>query len=494
MKLTRIINGVIALGLATAVATVSSLLPDFEVTVGSAPVPIEQQAKPKNLAVVCPGSLYLLGGSTGTQVNQLKQVGQASYLYSADTSAGLRFGYSEIHNSIRFTSGEGSSERTSGDFKTSLPMQFVIADPTGRVKQSAALVSASQVQSISADNVNGLSATACTTPKSEQWIIGAEAITGRDGVLILVNNASIDSTVSLQIYTDAGLISAGGLNGISVPKASAVAIPIATLAPKAPTSAIKITASGASVAAWVQQKTVRATLAAGVDYIPAAIDAAKSLVIPGLSLKGTESSSFLSKSNDDYFDVEPSVDVFVPGDKNATVTVQVLGAGNLGVGTVINQTVSAGRLARLPIEGLGDGDYTLFIESDVAVQAVARFSRSNRKLTPNTDFAYLPAVTQSKLTRSIAVPFGYNSKLTIANFGDKDAKVALTNLETKAQETLTLGALSSRVVKLNAGKSYQLDSDAKTAATLVIDSGVQISALALEPYQNLAKKIAVSVR
>ena len=493
MKLTRVLNGIISLGLVAAVSTLPQLLPEINLQVGEAPGAIAQNVRPKNLSLSCPGAAYLFGGKNGTKVNEGERVGEATVNYSADTVNSVLLGMNLLGSNQIMTDPSGGFARTTDVIKSVWPASFTTYDSSNSVKQSAALLAASQSQVLDSTSANGLLATACAVPKSQQWIIGAEAITGRDGVLLLVNNTSIDSTISLEVYTDAGLITEGGLNGISVPKQSSVGIPIATIAPKAPTSAIKITASGGAVSAWVQQKTARGTQVAGADLIPAAIDPSKKLVIPGLLLRGMKDAANLA-SDTDYSDLLPSIDFFVPGDKPATITAQILGSDNQGFGTVINQTLAAGRATRVDITDLADGNYTIFVDSDQPIQAVARFSHVNRKVTPNSDFAYLPAVTQTKAVREVVVPRVQSAALVLANGAKSTATVEITDLESGKTQTVKLASFSSKVIKANSGSVYQVTSNRQTSATLVIAQGIQVANIALEPYQNLAQKIAVAVR
>jgi hypothetical protein len=328
----------------------------------------------------------------------------------------------------------------------------------------------------------------------EQWLLGANTTVGREALLILANPNPTDATVSLELFGSNGKIASGGNGQIAVAAFKSTVVPLAGLAPQEAVLAVRVSSSGASVASWVQQKTVRGTLAAGADLIaPANTSSAKQL-IPGLFKRGTKDATQLIKLNSNYQDLTPNLAVFVPGNKPATFTAQVVSADAETFGTVVQASVQGGKAQLFPLTGLKDGNYSIFITSDQPILTAAQLSRTNSTKTPNTDFTWLAGLEAASGERTINVPKSGISKLSIANSGEQTAVVTMTNLEDGKLSTVRVGRLTSVAVEVPAGKAIRVASTSPIASTLIVDIDWQLAALALTEYRNLGGKISVTIR
>jgi hypothetical protein len=207
----------------------------------------------------------------------------------------------------------------------------------------------------------------------------------------LANAANIDALVELELLGSGGLENSPGLSGISVAAQSTLVIPVSSFSAKNSTFSIHVKSRGAAISGWIQQKTLRGLTAAGADLISPTATASKSLVIPGFFVRGVKAAAKLQAA-EDYSDLSNLVRLTNPGNTQATALIQVIGATSKTFGTVLQAQVPAHTTVDLVVEGLADGDYSIFIEADKPLLASARLNRTSLTAKQKTDFAWIPAV------------------------------------------------------------------------------------------------------
>ncbi|MEN9989661.1 MAG: hypothetical protein RL508_640 [Actinomycetota bacterium] len=454
-----------------------------------------QQVKAKDLTLVCPGPA--VQSSSSSKVGSFSTIGSAAVDYASQLPAGVKLKTLKLTGAAANSAALANSGGSLGNFATSSAVSITATDPQGLAQQNSKLLSAANYQVASAAGINGAIGANCQRPAAEQWLLGASTAIGREALLIVANPNATDATVNLQLFGGNGLIDGAGLNGIAVPANRTTILPLAGFAPDNQLLAVKVVAQGASVASWVQQKTVRGTLAGGADLISPAADAAASLVLPGLFKRGTADATALIKGNADYQDLTPSLAVFVPGSQAATVTVQVIGTDSKTFGTVLQQSVEAGQTMDLPITGLKDGDYSVFVTSSQPVIAAARLSRTltahaTAGQNSTTDFAWLNAVPAGVTARRFVVPNSGISKLSVATTEAGAARVTITG--NGPTQSLEIAKLSSKSVSLTAGSVVTISSDVPVVATMIVDFNAMIVAIPVVDFQNQGGSIRISVR
>lgn len=441
--------------------------------------------EPRDLSLVCPGPVVRAGGASGTELGVLDRVGLASVQGSFSDKADLVQG--------RHVGSEASNlDGLSAEFVTSKPYVFNVAENQSEIVQGSALATASQLQIVANARIRGLLGAACQKPSSNFWLVGGDTTTGRESLLLLTNPSKVDATVDLEILSTEGELKISGLSAISVPHEDTVIIPISALAPKLSTFAVHVSATGGALAGWLQQKAVRGTTAAGVDFIAPIALSAKSLTIPGFLVRGAKDAAALKKSSEDFADLTNILRVTNPGSRPAEITAQVTGVDVKTFGTVLQATVPARSTIDFEIKGLADGDYAIFVESSEPVLAAAKLNRTNKTSAVVTDFAWLPAVDSAAGTRVINVPKVGISKLTLANPTDQTVEYSITGGGLSANLKLRAGALSSLLV--TGGKVSITSAEPGLAATLVVDVDSAVAAIPLVEYANLGGQISVVIR
>jgi hypothetical protein len=421
------------------------LAPKFEIQIGAVPVPAALDVKARDLNLVCPGALYKAGGSQGTTLGNFEQVGNVSFV-------------------SQFNSTDGASVSSADGI-------YTVSASAGTVNQGSVLLNASQFQNAAGATLKGLAATNCQLPSNDIWLVGGSTTTGREALLILRNTTQVDSTVSLEIFSEAGSVDAPGLNGIAVVAGKTTVVPLSGVVPKTKSFAVHVNANGGAVAAWIQQRTVRGLTPGGVDYVSPSPQFSKQQVIPGIFIRGTAQAAKLIAANIDFQDLTPVVRVFVPGKDNATVTVQVVGATAKTFGTVVRSTVNAGSVADIEIAGLKDGNYVALVSADVDIQSSVRLSRITE--TAGADFTWIPAAEKFTGKRNLTVPSAGISKLCVYN--EKTGEVS--------------------VIELTAGSTYAFaGSENPIHANLITDINGTVANLSVLDQKNAGGKVSVNVR
>lgn len=440
----------------------------------------------KDLQVTCAGPTFVPGGKNQTSVSTFKRSATAggSLSYSAKDNTSLK-GYAS-----KLLSGFGvRQDLTKRIAKTT---SYTVLDETGKTTQGSELLTANQIQFATNKSIRGLLAAPCLRPQSEFWLIGGSTATGREALLILTNPTPIDSTVDLEIFTENGNSSGAGLSGISVPANKTTVVPISSFVLKAESIAVHVISRGGSITALIQQKAVRGNSAAGADYVSPAPEASTKAIIPGLLIRGSKDSARFKAAADKYSDVEQMLRVFVPGNKDATITFQVLGTSSETFGTVLSVTAIAGKVTDFAIPSLADGDYFGIVDSDVPVHSSVRLVRSKTLPGAYTDFAWINPAEGFTSPRYIALPKVGISKLSVTNPSDKPTNISIRI----GGETIkrTVGASSTEVIRATPGLSMGIiPSDQEVFANLVIDIDGRIGVLPVLDDKNISGQVKVSV-
>lgn len=430
--------------LATLIAG-TVLAPKFEIRIGNLPASAALDVRARDLNLVCPGSLFKAGGASGSTLGNFEHVGNVSYV-------------------SQFNSVDGASVSSSDGV-------YTVTAPTGVGSQGSVLLNASQFQNAGGATLRGLAATNCQLPANDSWLLGGATVTGREALLIMRNSTQVDSTVTLQIFSEAGSVDAPGLNGIAVVAGKTTVVPLSGIVPKTKSFAVRVQANGGAVSSWIQQRTLRGLTPGGVDYVSPSPQAAKHLVIPGLFIRGTAQAAKLQASSADFYDLVPAIRVFVPDAAQATVTAQIIGADSKTFGTVVRSTVNGNSVADLEIPGLKDGNYVVLISADVEVQASVRLSRVTA--TSGPDFTWIPAAEKFTGKRNITIPSAGISKLCIYN--DKTGVI--------------------QVLEVTPGSTYSFtDSEDPLYANLITDINGTVANLSVLDQKNAGGKVSVNVR
>ena len=445
-----------------------------------------QLVSAKDLQINCTGPALLAGGISGTSITSFRRLGSASLslTYSGESQTSLAGFRPEP------ILGYGSRQELFMSIKRSSSLKVI--DKTGKTEQGSKLLSANQIQLVSNKSLKGLLAAPCIRPQSEFWLVGGSSSVGREAILMLNNPTTVDAIVDLELFTENGPSSSAGLSGISVPRGKTTLVPLASFVLRASSLSVHVTSKGGSITALIQQKAIRGTKSSGADFIAPAPVAQLTSVFPGILVRGSADSLKLRKAGDQYSDIKNILRVFVPGDKDANLTLQVLGSNEETFGTVLSVTAPAGRVSDFDIKGLADGDYFGYLESDVKVQSAIRLVRSKTTVDPYTDFAWLNAAEPFTTPRYIPVPKAGISKLSIVNPGANSTTVSIR--VGGALVKTTIPASSVVVIRATPGLSIGIEPGSEPVyANLIVDVNGRVAVLPVLDDKNISGQVSVSV-
>lgn len=438
--------------------------PQFTLTVGDLPKAEVLKVKAQDLNLVCPGGVYRTGGASGTKLGAFEPIG-----------------IPEINSD--FNGPDGTTMLIRGN-------QLTAVDPAGVAEQSSLLLNANQIQAVTTDGLTGLTGAACQRPTNSLWFIGGDTSTGRESLLIVKNVTKVDSTVNLEIFNERGLVTGSGMSGISVAAGKTTVIPLASYVPKTKTFVTHVVSRGGLVAAWIQQKVIRGLASGGVDYVSPTAAFSKTQAIPGVFVRGAADAAKLI-GNADFADLVPTLRVFVPGSKAATVTAQVLGSTATTYGTVVRQTIPGGTAADIPLPGLADGDFVAIVKSEEAIGSAIRLHRVVKKAV---DFAWLTAAESHSDVVGFSVPTAGISKLSLANPSNSAIDLRLVQ-NGGAAASFKIPASGQLTLKFAPGAKLELSGSGKALlGTLVVDVDGTLAAIPLVDYKNPGGQVAVMVR
>lgn len=479
----RLVTGLIGVGVAGTVVIAAGALP--LPTLGEAPE--FQVVTPVSAAQqrVCPGPVLRLGDTSGAGADVANTVGSAA-LTQASTS--------------------GTPQRdalATADNPDNTPPQRLTLDaapPSDAPAGEPELLAGAQSQSVNDGDLRGFAASACAPAAAESWLVGGSTLTGRTTLVLLSNPSTVSATVDLQIYTEQGLLSSAGSDGIVIPPGTQRVLSLAGFAPDAARPVVRVVSSGGEVVANLEQSIVRTLDPGGVDLIGGSGPASTLNVIPGLVLSGHEAIEAML-SGGGYDDAFPVVRILVPGAAAAAATITIATIGETTPPVTVPITVEPGVVTDFPLTDFADGSYTVTVATDVPAVVSARSTvleingalPTDPSVVPTlagTDFAWFTTAPELRTRALVAVAAGSTPVLHIANQGLAVSEVTVDGPGVDAA-LITVPAGGSVSVPVQANSSYTLTGfDTVYASVSYRDRGA-LAGYVVYPPQQASLPIAV---
>lgn len=403
----------------------------------------------RQLRLVCPGVAVRVGGEAGTEVGTIERLGEAQlFIRNSDPAAAVSV-QPEFSEFQSFTSDS-------------------------ELEQSSDLLSGWQLQQLAAPRIFGTAATACVSPAREQWFVAGGTGAQDDAVLMVHNPGSVEAAVSVNALGD----SSAELDFALAPGGTEL-VSIATLLPGSDELAVAVNASS-PVSSWLQHRTSRGLSATGFDLAPGQPGPAQSIAIAGVSVLGTELAPLAELTT-------PVVRIYNPASEQVEVLVQAVSSAQQ-FGSAQRVVVSAGAFASVPLSGLAEGDYAIFL--DAATPIFAGLFNPVALEIDSFDFAWL--APGEVFTKPFAIAASNQStSLALANPGV--APVTATVSLGSRQLQIRLAARSQQIVSVPPNVEIRVDPAGDVVATLRIISDGYAHVQPRESL-NLASEIQVRIR
>ncbi|HEY8318244.1 MAG TPA: DUF5719 family protein [Amnibacterium sp.] len=301
--------------------------------------------------LVCPGSPVAAGAA-----------GQKASTLSADGSPSRQVGVSPAGRVATTTLGGGAVKAGSGT------RPRLLTAPAADAKHGAIAGAESQV--VTTGDAAGLTATACTVPVNIAWIAAGATTTGRTSVLTLANASSVPAQVELDVWTENGPVAAVGPGQLLVGAHSRLAVSLASVAPGAAGTALRVVSTGGQLGVALEQRVVRGLESGGLDLTGPTSAPATEQVLTGLRIANASAVAAASAATG-YADLQPVLRLLAPGTTAADVRISITGTTGSGK-RVLTHRIEGGKVTDITLPGLTDGTYSLDVRSSRPVVAGAR--------------------------------------------------------------------------------------------------------------------------
>jgi hypothetical protein len=407
---------------------------------------------------VCAGSVLQLSDASGADATQASRIGSESVV--AASSSG------------RVRQSTLASASTGGSAPTVL---------TAAAGSSTPLIAGSGIQTVAQSDVAGLAAAACDDASASTWLVGGSTETGRTSLVVLSNPTDVNATVDLDIYDAQGIVRAPGTNGIVVAPHTQRVVPLAGFVSGAASPVVHVTSTGGLVAATMQETVIRTLTPGGVDIVQGSAAPSRSQVIPGMVLRKSDD----AQQGDDTADAAPIVRVFVPGTKQAKLTLSFTTAS--GGGTTVNATAEPGIVTDIPLDDFTDGTYSVSVSSDRPVVASARTSTpTSGSKTDLAWFASAPALGSTVLADVVDGP---DATLSLVNPTDHDATVEIRAGSSTKKLTVTSG--STAATGVSTSKPVEITGASGLRASVSYSGGEGIAGFPIRPDVKASTPVRV---
>ncbi|MBB2976322.1 hypothetical protein FHX49_001896 [Microbacterium endophyticum] len=330
--------------------------------------------------------------------------------------------------------------------------------------------------SVEADDLRGFAASSCQPALMDSWLVAGSATTGAADLIVLSNPGVVPATVQLTIYGATGAITPDGGTDVVIPAGSQRVLPLAGLALNEPTPVIRVTASGAPVAASLQSSVTRTLVPGGVDQVGAIQLASQTQVIPGVTIsKAARSGTVTTVLRVLSAGTDATASVVVADEDGAVLTEEV--------------PLTADMPVEVDLSELKAGDYTVSVNADAAVVAAVWHATG---LGEGSDIAWFSSAPEVNLSSTFAVASGPSPTLTLANSSDADTTVALEAVGSRGKD-LEIDVPAGGTVTTNvvAEAVYVMTPDAPVHAAITFSGDGQLSGYPVWPADAAASTVTV---
>ena len=321
------------------------------------------------MEVVCPGSLYQLGGEDGTEVDSIDALGDADFYL--------------IENGVPTP------------YRASEPALFTASDEG----QSSAVLSGYQWQRIQQARIAGLVSLSCKKPITEAWMLGGKTNLGSESLLIIHNPDVLSTILDLKFFDGEEQFS----DSTSLAPGETKVINLARYVSTDEAVGLNIKSQGGRFAAWVQSKTNSGVSPTGVD-----IEAHN-------NLQKNPSMIFTAQSDElPREDRTPTLNVLSPEPISSTVSISSLQGG---FGDAFRVDLEAG-VSSIELPSLEPGSYRITLEAEAALLS----ARTNNPLIPD----FFVNQSEDPISGEIQMVAGIDGTIEIAAVEDSVASLRIT--------------------------------------------------------------------
>ncbi|WP_157674160.1 DUF5719 family protein [Agrococcus carbonis] len=333
-------------------------------------------------------------------------------------------------------------------------------------------LSAAQSVSVDVDAVRGYAVSECSETRLDQWLVGGSTRTGRQAVLTIANASSVGASVDVTVFGPDGPTETVGSTGIAVAPGTVEVLDLAAIAPGVPDAVVRVSSTGAPVAAHLQQTVTRGLDRGGFDVVDP-VTALTSAVLPAVAV--TEPSGL--ETQPDYDDAVPVLRLLSP----AGGAVRLAFESSDGSTVESEGVLEAGRVTDFPLEELPVGTLAIRVEADSPVVAGARVVAISGE---GNDFDWIAGGQPRSGTSAIAVPPGPGATVHVVSAADADQEVVVDG------EALALPAGGMLEQRVEGGRAVEVTGD-DVVVSVAYRSGSDVGGFTASPQGPTAQGVLV---
>jgi hypothetical protein len=316
--------------------------------------------------------------------------------------------------------------------------------------------------------------------------------------------------VSITIYSENGVETAAGTDGIVVPPGGQRILSLAGFAPGLESPVVHVVSTGGQVSANLQESIVRTLAPGGVDTIGTSARPSTLAVIPGVVVTAHDAVD-AARAIDGYQDARGVVRILIPAAGSHPVTISAYAEDGTAATSTSDLTVEGGIVTDLPLGDFVEGTWTITVSSDSPVLAAARTTTvtlggdaagtSGGSAQGGDAAETLPTVAATDLgwyasapalhgTSLLSVAPGPSPTLHLVNTATADAVVSVDDLA-GASTTVTIPASTAVAVPVVAGSSYLLGGFDALRASVSYQGDGQLAGFTVSPPQRVSQPVTV---
>jgi hypothetical protein len=276
-------------------------------------------------------------------------------------------------------------------------------------------LAAEQLMHASGPDFRGLVSGRCAAPAREFWFVGGSGEVGRRGRLVLSNPNGVPAVVDVSVWDESGPVDASATEDIAIPARGQHLLLLDALDPTAERIGVRVSASQGRIAAALEVRENDKLDPHGVTFIPAAVEPATEIVVPGVPRHG-----------------QRTLRILAPGDTDAIVSLRLFGPD--GPFSPVGQdvvTVPAGTVAEVPIgEAAAKAAVAVELESDVPVTASVRVVDAPSDAAPDLAYTAATAALDGIAPALLGPSQGeLKTRLLVTALGDLSARAFVRSLK-----------------------------------------------------------------
>ena len=132
------------------------------------------------------------------------------------------------------------------------------------------------------DEGRGLALASCVVPRAQWWFVGVGAAQGQIDELLLANPTESPAVVSIDVFGPDGPIDVVGVGGVVVQPGQQSTVRVDSMIPAVSGATLHVSTSGGLVAASLRSTAINGLVPLGAEYLPAAAEPARSVVVPAV--------------------------------------------------------------------------------------------------------------------------------------------------------------------------------------------------------------------